>query len=107
MAAMKPEAIERLIERGRDDYTARLAAGQARAAAGDPERAVEHLERAVDHDPDQAVAWQWLGKLRLELGRTEAAAEAWRQGIAAAAARGDVQAEKVMRVWLRRLERAG
>lgn len=102
---MNPEAIERLIAQGRDDYTARLAAAQARMALGQHERAIEHLERAVDHDPGQAVAWQWLGKARLELGLPEAAAEAWERGIGAAEARGDVQAAKVMRVWLHRLQR--
>lgn len=100
---MKPEAIERLIARGRDDYTARLAAGQARLSQGDLQLAIEHLLHAVEHDPAQSIAWQWLGKARLQVDDSKGAAEAWRRGIEAAERRGDKQAEKVMRVWLRRL----
>jgi len=103
---MNPEVIERLIERGRDDYTARLAAGQARLAQGDVEHAIEHLLRAIEQDPGQSIAWQWLGKARLEQEDTEGAAEAWQRGIDRACRRGDKQAEKVMRVWLRRMQRS-
>lgn len=102
---MNPEIVEKLINNGRDDYTARLAAGQARLAQGDVERAIEHLLAAVGHDPQQSSAWQWLGKARLEQNDRDGAAAAWRRGIEAAATRGDKQAEKVMRVWLRRLDR--
>ncbi len=102
---MNPESIEKLIERGRDDYAARLAAGQARLAQGDVGRAIEHLLRALEHDPEQSVAWQWLGQARLQQDDRSGAAQAWQRGIEAAAARGDKQAEKVMQVWLRRLQR--
>ncbi|NCO20081.1 MAG: tetratricopeptide repeat protein [Gammaproteobacteria bacterium] len=103
---MDPRSIERLIERGRDDYTARLAAGQARLTRGDLQLAIKHLLRAVEHDPEQSIAWQWLGKARLQGDDSEGAADAWRRGIEAAERRGDKQAEKVMRVWLRRLQRS-
>lgn len=102
---MNPEIIERMIEQGRDTYEARLAAGQARLKAGDAARAREHLEKATGHKPEQAMAWQELGKALNELGRPEAARIAWQSGLASARSNGDKQAEKVMTVFLKRLER--
>ncbi len=103
---MNPEAIEKLIENGRDGYEARLAAGQARQTSGDPDRAIEHFEAATAFKPGNTVAWQALGRVRHEQGDDERAKEAWERGLAAARANGDKQSEKVLVVWLRRLERA-
>jgi len=100
-----PERIEALIERGNDSYEARLAAGQAWSRRGQPKRAVEHLRRACDQGPDKTAAWQALGLAQRQLGDLDGAIEAWRRGIKVAGSNGDQQAEKVMRVWLKRLER--
>jgi len=101
---MNPKAIEKLIDQGRDSYESRLAAGQARLKAGDLPEAVVHLEKATGHKPEQTMAWQELGKALRELGRPEAARSAWSKGLDAARANGDKQAEKVMAVFLRRLD---
>lgn len=102
---MNPEAIEKLINQGRDGYEARLAAGQARLKACDLEQARAHLEKATDFKPEQSMAWQELGKACNDAGDTEAARHAWQQGLDAARANGDKQAEKVMTVFLKRLDR--
>ncbi len=102
---MNPEAIEQLIDQGRDGYEARLAAGQARLKSGDLDKAIEHLEKATAFKPDQTMAWQELGRARNESGDTGGAREAWQRGLEAARDNGDKQAEKVMTVWLKRLER--
>ncbi|GAB4167536.1 MAG: hypothetical protein Kow0020_00500 [Wenzhouxiangellaceae bacterium] len=104
---MDPERIEALIDAGRDDATARLAAGQAWLGAGQPGRAVAHLRRAVELAPELSAGWQWLGKACLDSGDTAGARTAWERGIEVAASRGDRQAQRVMQVWLRRLDRAG
>lgn len=103
---MDPEAIEKLIDQGRDSYEARLAAGQARLKAGDVDRAIDHLEKATAYKPEQTMAWQELGKARNESGDVDGARAAWEQGLEAAGANGDKQAEKVITVWLRRLDRS-
>ncbi|MEE4638598.1 MAG: tetratricopeptide repeat protein [Wenzhouxiangella sp.] len=103
---MKPEIIENLIAQGRDGYEARLAAGQARLKSGDVEQAITHLERASEFRPDQTMAWQELGRARLEHGDVSGARSAWSRGLQVAAANGDKQAEKVMAVWLKRLDRS-
>ncbi|WP_376693641.1 tetratricopeptide repeat protein [Wenzhouxiangella sp. EGI_FJ10409] len=101
---MDPEAIEKLIDQGRDSYESRLAAGQARLERGELPRAIEHLEVATGHEPEQTMAWQELGRALKEAGRPEAAATAWEKGLDAARANGDKQAEKVMTVFLKRLD---
>ncbi len=102
---MDPNVIEQLIEQGRDGYEARLAAGQARLKSGDLESAIEHLRRATAFQPDKTMAWQLLGQALNENQDPAAAGLAWEHGIEVARANGDQQAEKVMIVWLRRLDR--
>lgn len=102
---MNPEVIENMMAAGRDSYEARLAAGQARLKQGELARAREHLQRATVFKPQQTMAWQELGRACREAGDFQAARLAWQQGIEVAAGNGDKQAEKVMGVWLRRLER--
>ena len=102
---MNPEVIEKMIESGRDSYEARLAAGQARLGQGDIERARAHLQQAIALKPKASMAWQELGRACREAGDLSGARAAWQSGIEVATANGDVQAEKVMRVWLKRLDR--
>jgi len=102
---MNPEVIEKMIEAGRDGYEARLAAGQARLKRGDLDEAIAHLVQATAFRADQTMAWQDLGKAHREKDDVDAARAAWARGLEVAAANGDKQAEKVMAVWLKRLDR--
>ncbi len=102
---MNPEAIERMIEQGRDSYEARLAAGQARLKRGEIAQAASHLERATGLAPDKTMAWQSLGEAYRALGRFDDARAAWDSGIEVAERNGDQQAAKVMRVWRKRLDK--
>ncbi|MGY6553634.1 MAG: hypothetical protein ACXIUM_03835 [Wenzhouxiangella sp.] len=104
---MNPEVIENMIAAGRDSYEARLAAGQARLKQGELALARAHLEQATIFKPQQTMAWQELGRACGEAGDVQAARQAWQRGIEVAAANGDKQAEKVMGVWLKRLDKAG
>ena len=58
-------------------------------------------------DPGYSAAWKLLGKAAAAAGDAAAAIAAYRAGIEAAERKGDKQAVKEMRVFLRRLERAG
>ncbi|MEX0915239.1 MAG: tetratricopeptide repeat protein [Wenzhouxiangellaceae bacterium] len=102
---MNPEILENLIDKGRDSYEARLAAGQARLKNGDLDQAITHFREATRHAPQHTMAWQELGKALEANDEPEAAHEVWERGITAARANGDKQAEKVMSVWLRRLSK--
>ena len=87
----------------RDGALLRFSLGTALLNDGDAVAAIEELRRAVAFDPTYSAAWKALGKACLAAGEEPAAAEAWRSGMAAAAQRGDKQAEKEMAVFLRRL----
>ncbi|MCA1778293.1 MAG: tetratricopeptide repeat protein [Xanthomonadaceae bacterium] len=102
---MNPEAIEKLIDNGRDSYESRLAAGQARMQQKEFKQAIEHFRRATGFKPERSVAWQQLGQALERNGESQAARTVWEKGLAAAKANGDKQAEKVMQVWIRRLNR--
>ena len=99
------ERFERMLAAGRESPLLRLTLGTEYLQREDPGTAIGHLARAVDLDPDYSAAWQHLGRAFEQAERMEEAASAWRSGIDAADRRGDAQAAKVMRVWLRRLER--
>ena len=72
---------------------------------GDLERAELHAAAALALDPDYSAAWKLLGRTQAARGEAHKAADAYRRGIAVAERRGDLQAAKEMRVFLRRLER--
>lgn len=91
----------------RDGALLRFSLGNALLSDGDIHAAIDELRRAVVFDPGYSAAWKLLGKACLDAGQLEAAADAWRSGITAAAERGDKQAEKEMAVFLRRLEKSG
>jgi len=83
----------------------RYGLGDAYLKAKDPAAAAEHLRQAVDQDPKYSAAWKLLGKALAEAGSASEAAEAYRKGITVAEDKGDVQAAKEMRVFLKRLEK--
>lgn len=101
------ENLEAMLARGQDSAALRFGLGNAYLANSDPSSAAEHLRAAVAQDPDYSAAWKSLGVALAQLDQRQAAADAYRRGIDAADKRGDVQGAKEMRVFLRRLQRAG
>jgi predicted Zn-dependent protease len=101
------QALEQMLAGGRDDALLRFSLGGACLKEGDAAAAANHFARAVAHDPGYSAAWKELGRALLDNGRRGEAAEAWTRGIEAAEGRGDVQAAKEMRVFLKRLQKKG
>jgi predicted Zn-dependent protease len=87
----------------RDGALLRFSLGSALLGEGEQAAAIDELRRATAFDPLYSAAWKLLGKACLASGDQAGATAAWRSGIAAAAERGDKQAEKEMGVFLRRL----
>lgn len=98
-------ALERLLAAGHDNALLRFGLGNAQLDAGDAAQAAGHLQRCVEFDPGYSAAWKLLGKAHAALGATDAARAAWQQGLEAARARGDKQAEKEMTVFLNKLDK--
>ena len=98
-------ALEKLLAGGRDDALLRFSLGNACLKEGDTAAAATHLERAVGHQPGYSAAWKLLGQALLAAGRPDEAAMAWQRGIDTAEGKGDLQAAKEMRVFLKRLQK--
>lgn len=96
--------LEKLLGTTRDGALLRYSLGLEHAKAGNNTRAIEYLRDAVARDPLYSAAWKALGKALTGVNPQEALA-AYEQGIAAAKAKGDRQAEKEMSVFAKRLRK--
>jgi Flp pilus assembly protein TadD len=99
------ENLEALLAAGREDALLRYGLGNACLNAGRTDDAIAHFRRALELNPEHSASWKLLGRALALAGDAEGAAEAYRQGIEVATRRGDVQAAKEMKVFLKRLER--
>lgn len=106
MPASRIETLRAQLDGPRDGALLRYSLGAALLEAGDCNEAITQLHAGLDFDPDYSAAWKLLGRACLANGDAEAARGAWQRGIAVADARGDVQAAKEMRVFLKRLPAA-
>jgi len=97
--------FENLLAKGQDNALLRFGLGQAYLQANELAKAVSHLQRAIEHDKNYSAAWKLLGKALSAQGDDVAAIEVYQQGITIAEAKGDVQAAKEMRVFLKRLQK--
>ena len=98
--------LEKLIGTPRDGALLRYSLGSEWLKAGQPGKAAECLRAAIARDAHYSAAWKLLGKALTESGDFPGAQGAYAQGIEVAETRGDVQAAKEMRVFLRRLEKS-
>lgn len=99
------ETFETLLAAGKDSALLRYSLGNEYLKAGRPGEAAAQFEAATRHDPSYSAAWKLLGKALAESGQAGPALAAYRQGIAVAEARGDIQAAKEMKVFAKRLEK--
>ena len=102
---MNIPTLEAMLERGQDNALLRFTLGNLLFQQKKYAEAEPHLSRAVEMDPDYSAAWKIYGRTLAAAGKQPDAANAFKQGIAVAEGRGDIQAAKEMRVFLRRLEK--
>ncbi len=100
------ENFEKLLAGGTDNAMLRFGLGNAYYQAGEFEAAIAHLGHALEQDPGYSAAWKMYGKALAEADREQEAMEAYTKGIESAEKKGDVQAAKEMRVFLRRLQKS-
>lgn len=99
------ENFEKMLASGQDSALLRYSLGTAYQKAGEPERALDHLASAVEQDPGYSAAWKIYGKLLAEVERLDEAISAFETGISVADDKGDIQAAKEMRVFLKRVNK--
>ena len=97
--------LEALLESQGETALLRFSLGLS-CRADAPDVAIAHLHRAVELDAGYSAAWKELGRILADHGHAEAARDAFTRGISVAEARGDIQAAKEMRVFLKRLRGA-
>jgi predicted Zn-dependent protease len=98
------ERLEALLVSQGETALLRFSIGNAYLDSS-PAQAIEHLRRAVVLDPEYSAAWKLLGRALVAHGESADAQAAFTNGIAVAERRGDVQAAKEMRVFLKRLQK--
>jgi predicted Zn-dependent protease len=97
-------SLEAMLARGVDNPSLRFALASRYLAEGRTELAARHAEAAVALDANYSAAWKLLGQAQVQAGKTAEAVETYQKGIAIAHGRGDQQAAKEMRVFLKRLQ---
>lgn len=100
------ESLEKMLAKGVDNALLRFGLGKSWLDEGNAAEAAVHLQRCIDFDPKYSAAWKLLGKAYQAQGDLTAARQAWQQGLDAAKAHGDKQAEKEMTVFLKKLDKA-
>jgi len=99
------DRLEAMLVKGPDAAVLRLGLGKAYAAEHRYHDALVHLRQATVLDPDYTAAWQALAGALLETDSPDEACNALENGIHAARRHGDLQAEKTMQVFLKRLKK--
>jgi predicted Zn-dependent protease len=98
------ENFEKMLAGGKDSPLLRFSLGNEYMKAEDAAKASAHLRAAVALDAGYSAAWKLLGKALAQQHDVAGAIEAYKNGIAAAEAKGDKQAAKEMTVFLKRLQ---
>jgi Tfp pilus assembly protein PilF len=104
---MDKGVLQNMLQQGHDDLLLRFALGQALLNEGNASDAIQHFEKALIFDGQHSSSWKLLGKSFAETGQKQRAVEVFQKGIEVAESRGDIQAAKEMRVFLRRLQKTG
>jgi tetratricopeptide (TPR) repeat protein len=100
---MNIENLQKLLDQGQDNLLLRFGLGQALLKDGQVTEAIIHLEKALEFDPAHSASLKLLGKAYATNGDSDKAIEIYSKGIELAEHKGDVQAAKEMKVFLKRL----
>lgn len=100
---MNIETLQKLLDQGQDNLLLRFGLGQALLKDNQLTEAITHLEKALEFDPAHSASLKLLGKAYTAEGNTEKAIEIYTKGIEQTEQKGDIQAAKEMKVFLKRL----
>lgn len=93
------------LSKGEDSALLRYSLGNAYFKQGDHARACEHFARAVTLDACYSAAWKGYAQALAAAARSADAMRAYATGIRVAEEKGDLQAAKEMKVFLKRLQK--
>jgi len=98
--------LEAMRAQGQDSALLRYSLGNEYLKQEQIDQAIDHLAEAVRLDPGYSAAWKLYGKALTGASRAQEAVTALSRGIEVAEGKGDVQAAKEMRVFLKRAQAA-
>ena len=96
--------LESMLDKEQDNALIRYSLGNEYLKAKKFTDAIKHLHKAVELDHDYSAAWKLYGKALSENDQVNEAIQAYENGIAVAGKKGDIQAAKEMKVFLKRLK---
>ncbi len=100
------QSLLKLYDEGQDNVLLRFSLGNEYFKRERYDEAEHHLRAALAHDPEYSAAWKILGRTLADAGRPLEAVVVFERGIEVAEGRGDIQAAKEMRVFLKRARKA-
>jgi len=104
-SGMNIENLKTMLTNGQDSLILRFGLGQAFIKAKEFDEAIEHLLKALDFDAEYSAAFKLLGKAYVQTEQIELAIETYEKGIEIAERKGDIQAAKEMKIFLKRLNK--
>ena len=99
------ENLKNLLAQGQDNALLRYSLGNEYLKDKNFTEAITHLANAVELDPDYSAAWKLYGKALAGNNQADEAIMAYEKGISIAEKKGDIQAAKEMKVFLKRLKK--
>jgi len=100
---MNIEILQNLLDQGQDNLLLRFGLGQALLNEGQITEAIKHFKKALEFDPAHSASLKLLGKAYATNGDSDKAIEIYTKGIEQVEQKGDIQAAKEMKVFLKRL----
>jgi len=101
---MDINTLNTMLENGQDSLILRFGLGQALLKQKDFTAAIEHLLKALEFDSEYSAAYKLLGKAYSSSDQNQLAIDTYEKGIQIAESKGDIQAAKEMKVFLKRLK---
>lgn len=95
--------LEEMLARGNDSAMLRFGLGSACLREKRYTQSIEHLERCLAMDENYAAAYNLLGRAQFKLEQLDAAKKTFTKGLEKAHTAGDIQAEREMQVFLKKL----
>ena len=102
---MDIQALKAMLDAGQDNVILRFGLGQALIKQEEFAQAIEHLHKAIEFDNEYSAAYKLLGKALTQQEQIPQAIKIYQQGIEIAESKGDIQAAKEMKVFLKRLNK--
>jgi len=100
MASTRLEALKNMVTQNPSDSFLRYGLAMEYRNAGDLEAAISEFRSLIASNPDYAAAYQHGAQVLTHLGRTEEARALYREGIEAAARKGNRHARDEMQAAL-------